>query len=187
MFCPNCGTEGTGNFCTNCGNPFNVQSAAPQIALRGKIQNVIDRRLCNALIKDAEPDFEAFLLFAEIVGLEEISKPIKSIKSTMSIAKKLLDGLWVGGTSYLTRDAIIFRPNLLNRILHKQDCSVVIPLNRISGITKRSGFVTQIIDIIVPQGTLSIRCYWPTSFIDAINSQISQLRGIDLNANPTGA
>lgn len=174
MFCPNCGAEGTGNFCTNCGHPLKGQSAAPEVAaLKDRLQSAIDKRLSNALIKDAEPDFEVFFAVSEVLGLGAGKGAVNSVSL---VAKKLVGGLWVGGTTYLADDAIIFRPNLLNRLVHKQDCSVIIPLHEITKVNKRFGIGTQIIDIGTLKGVLSIRCYWATSFAEAINSQIHKAR-----------
>jgi hypothetical protein len=129
-------------------------------------QSVLGKRLCNALIKDAEPDFDAFFAVTDMVGLGAAKKPVSAVSS---VAKKLFGGLWVGGTTYLTKDAIIFRPNFLNRLVHKHDCSVRIPLSEITDVEKRFGIGTKIIDISTSKGTLSVRCYWPTSFIKMIN------------------
>ena len=167
MFCPNCGTEGTGNFCTKCGCALKAPAGVPRSLPKDWTKNIIDKRLCNALIKDAEPDFDVFFNVANAVGLGAVKTPIGSV---VSVAKKLMGGLWVGGTTYLTKDAIVFRPNILNRLVHKQDCSVNIPLSEVTDVQKHFGFGTQIIDIKTLKGTLSIRCYWPTSFIDMINN-----------------
>ena len=169
MFCPNCGTEGTGNFCTSCGHALKRQAIVPEASLQDRPQNIIGKRLSNALIKDAEPDFGVFFDVADVVGLGAVKS---TLTAELSVFKKLMGGLWVGGTTYLTEDAIKFRPNLINRLLHKGDCSVSIPLGEITDVKKRFGIVTQIIDIITTKGTLSIRCYGSGSFFEMINAQI---------------
>ncbi len=167
MFCPNCGTEGTGNFCTSCGSALKSQANMPEECSQDWAQNIIGKRLCNALIKDAEVDFGLFFAVADAVHLGGVKN---SLSAVLPVFKKLMGGLWVGGTTYLTKDAVSFRPNLVNRFVHKQDCSVRIPLSEITDVQKRFGFFTQIIDIKTSKGVLCIRCYWPTSFIDMINN-----------------
>jgi hypothetical protein len=98
------------------------------------------------------------------------------VNAVTSVAKKLMGGLWVGGTTYLTEDAVIFRPNLLNRLVHKQDYSVSIPLSEITDVKKRFGIGTQIIDVKTSKGTLSFRCYWASSFLEMINQQLYNAR-----------
>jgi hypothetical protein len=148
-------------------------------------ENIIGKRLSNALIKDAVADFE---LFFKVVGLKRLgllAKPL--LNAQLSVFKKLMGGLWVGGTTYLTEDAVIFRPNRMNRLVHKGDCSVSIPLIEITDVKKRFGMVTQIIDITTSKGTLSVRCYRSSSFLEMIReqtqhdskSQITECRSAD--------
>jgi hypothetical protein len=62
VFCSNCGTEGTGNFCTKCGHPLKSAAIIADASDQKLRQNIIAKKLANALIKDAEPDFGAFLM-----------------------------------------------------------------------------------------------------------------------------
>lgn len=86
--------------------------------------------------------------------------------------KKLMGGLWVGGTVYLTEDAVEFHPNGLNRVVHKDpdSLSVVIPLRGITSVGTRFGIATQIIDIKTAIGTLSVRCYGAPGFAKKIEA-----------------
>jgi len=156
MFCPSCGTEGSGNFCMKCGYALKREGNAPSVPPENWAQNIIGKRLCNAFIKDAEVKAPFYA--------------ITSVNAVISDFKERMGGLWVGGATYLTKDAIIFRPNLVNRLIHKQDYSVRIPLSEIVAVQKRFGFVTQIIDIKTGKGIFSIRCFRPNSFIDMINN-----------------
>jgi hypothetical protein len=132
------------------------------------MQRILEKRVSNALIKDAVPDFEILFIVADMVGLEEIKNPLKL---TMAVTKKMMGGLWVGGTTYLTEDALVFRPNWANRFFHEGDCSVSIPLTDIVEVTKVPGLVTQIIDAKTAKGTLRFRCYRRDSFYDLILAQ----------------
>ena len=83
-----------------------------------KPDNVIARKMANALMKDAEMGDRASALLGAGGRLGT------------NAVKKLMGGLWVGGTTYLTTDAVEFHPNGLNRALHKDpdSMSVVLPL-----------------------------------------------------------
>ena len=131
-------------------------------------QNVIGKRRCNALIKDAEADFA----FAEgiTLGRVKLGDVNKTVGIILPVFKQLMGGLWVGGITYLTKDAVSFRPNFANRLVHKQDCSVEVPLGEITDVQERFGFFTKIIDIKTSKATLSIRCFSTASFIDMINN-----------------
>ncbi|MEO1554594.1 MAG: hypothetical protein AAFR82_11750, partial [Pseudomonadota bacterium] len=78
----------------------------------------------------------------------------------------------VGGTVYLTKDAVEFHPNGLNRMVHKDpdSLSVVLPLRGITGIETRFGLGTKIIDIKTAIGTLSVRCYGAPGFARKIEA-----------------
>ncbi|MEL6861059.1 MAG: hypothetical protein AAGL11_04415 [Pseudomonadota bacterium] len=125
-----------------------------------KPDNVIARKLANALMKDAEIGDRTQMVLGPGGRLGT------------NAVKKLMGGLWVGGTAYLTSDAVEFHPNGLNRAMHKDpdSLSVVLPLRSITGVETRFGIATQIIDIKTAIGTLSIRCYGAKGFADKIES-----------------
>ncbi len=125
-----------------------------------KPQNVIARKLANALMKDAE------------IGDRTQMALGPGGRLGTNAVKKLMGGLWVGGTAYLTSDAVEFHPNGLNRAMHKDpdSLSVVLPLRSITGVETRFGIATQIIDIKTAIGTLSIRCYGAKGFAEKIES-----------------
>jgi len=125
-----------------------------------KPENVIARKLANALMKDAE------------IGDRTQSLLGAGGRLGTNAIKKLMGGLWVGGTAYLTKDAVEFHPNGLNRAIHKdpESLSVVIPLRGITDVETRFGIGTQIIDIKTAIGTLSIRCYGAPGFAKKINA-----------------
>ncbi len=123
-------------------------------------KNVIARKLANALMKDAEIGDRTQRLLGP------------GGRFGTRAAKKLMGGLWVGGTAYLTEDAVEFHPNGMNRALHKdpESLSVVIPLRGITDVETRFGIATQIIDIKTAIGTLSIRCYGAPGFAKKIQA-----------------
>lgn len=125
-----------------------------------KPDNVIAKKLANALMKDAE--------IAE--GAQKMLGAGGRLGTTA--IKKLMGGLWVGGTAYLTEDAVEFHPNILNRALHSDPdaMSVVLPLRGITSVETRFGIGTQIIDIKTAIGTLSVRCYGASGFAKKIEA-----------------
>jgi len=125
-----------------------------------KPENVIAKKMANALMKDAEVTDHTNMLLGPGGRLGT------------NAVKKLMGGLWVGGTVYLTNDAIEFHPNGLNRVVHKdpESLSVVLPLRGITAVETRFGIATQIIDIKTAIGTLSVRCYGAAGFAKKINA-----------------
>lgn len=123
-------------------------------------KNVIARKMANALMKDAEIGDRTQMILGPGGRLGT------------NAVKKLMGGLWVGGTAYLTSDAVEFQPNGLNRAMHKdpESLSVILPLRSITAVETRFGIATQIIDIKTAIGTLSIRCYGAKGFADKINA-----------------
>jgi hypothetical protein len=123
-------------------------------------ENVVARKLANALMKDAEINDTTSLALGPGGRL-----------GTAAV-KKLMGGLWVGGTVYLTEDAVEFHPNGINRMVHKDPdaLSVVLPLRGISSVEMRQGVITQIIDINTAIGTLSVRCFGANAFAKKIDA-----------------
>jgi len=127
---------------------------------------VIEKKICNALIKDAKPNFNFYIVpFASngVAGMVIADAVIKSFK-------KMFDGLWVGGTVYMASDCVIFNPNSLNKMLHSNVGRIEIPRSDIVGVDKEFGLVTSIICIKTNNGILKIRCYGASSFIDKIKA-----------------
>ena len=123
-------------------------------------ENVIARKLANALMKDAEIGDTTALALGPGGRL-----------GTAAV-KKLMGGLWVGGTVYLTEDAVEFHPNGLNRAVHKDpdSLSVVLPLRGVTSVEMRQGILTPIIDINTAIGTLSVRCFGAKGFAEKIET-----------------
>ena len=118
----------------------------------------IDKRMANALMEEAR-----------IGGLGAMALGQPAGKG-LGLAEKLLGGLWVGGTAYLTRDTIEFWPNALNKVVHADGTidPVVIALTAISDVKFRKGIGTNIVDISTPELMLSIRAYNMPAFAEAI-------------------
>ena len=126
----------------------------------------IAKKTVNALITDAEVGFGAKFLVSA-TGLDVTETVLKGFKKAMG-------GLWVGGTATLYETKIAFRPNAMNKAVHAGDYSVEIPLDDVSDIQVRFGFVTKIIDIVTADGKLSIRCFGAPDFAAKIREQQSR-------------
>jgi len=124
------------------------------------------KKLCNALIKDANPKFLTYC-----VGGAGAAIPMKL---TLGIFKKVMGGLWVGGSVTLDNQMLIFKPNKINKLVHQEMSEIAIPLDSIMSATNRFGFVTGIVDIKTDSGVLSVRLYGAKKFAGKINSLLPQ-------------
>jgi hypothetical protein len=127
-------------------------------------QAVIEKKVCNALIQGAKPNFNLYLISPESFG---------------GPFNQMMDGLWVGGNIYLTDKSIIFKPNKLNAAMHTNIYTVKIPLEDITNVSKESRMFTDIVIINTAYGTLKFRCYKASDFMERINSQILKPISVD--------
>lgn len=125
-----------------------------------KPDNVLEKRLVNALIKGAEANVAANKLLGG------------AGKAGLAVVEKMMGGLWVGGTAYLTPTTVEFHPNALNKMFHKggDAMGVVVPLADVTSVEHRFGIATKIIDIETAEMTLSVRCYNSKTFAEAIEA-----------------
>lgn len=128
--------------------------------------NVIDKRLANALYRDASINSAS----GKLLG--------PSGKLGVKAVEKMMGGLWVGGTAYLTTDAVEFHANALNRLVHTPGSiePVVFPLAGIEDTAYRKATVTHIIDLVSGGRTLSIRGYNMRAFHAAISDAVDAAR-----------
>jgi hypothetical protein len=131
------------------------------------MDDAIATKVVNALIPEAEMGFAARF----IVGMTDAL----ATESVLDAAKKKKGGLWVGGTVIIQQRTLVFRPNWLNRLVHKAEYTVRIPLEEISKVNVRSAPVTKIIDVITREGEFSFRCYGAEAFADLIRRQLDEL------------
>lgn len=126
--------------------------------------DAIEKKTCNALIENAKPNFNAYLISLITGGVGGVV----AISAVLGGFKKMLGGLWVGGTTYLTKENIIFTPNKLNKMFQSNIDCLKIPLSDITSVRKEFGFITGIIRIDTENGTLKLRCYGSSEFMDKI-------------------
>jgi hypothetical protein len=82
-------------------------------------------------------------------------------------------GLWVGGRATLTTEALIFEPDMLNRLVHAKGTvpPVEIPIAQIKDAKRRFDLFMGLVDVYLAGGTFSLRCYSARAFAEAIRKQ----------------
>lgn len=128
--------------------------------------NVIDKRLANALYRDASINSAT----GHILGA--------SGKLGVKAVEKLVGGLWVGGNAYLTTEAVEFRANALNKLVHTPGSiePILFPLSDIESVAYREATITHIVDLSSHGRTLSIRGYNMRAFHAAISKAVDAAR-----------
>ena len=126
--------------------------------------NIVATKTVNALIPEAEMGFAAKFILDKA--------GVSATGPVLEVAKKLMGGLWVGGTVAIEERALVFRPNLLNRLVHKSEYTVTIPFKEIFQVNVRLGFVTKITDVVTADGRFSFRCYGAEAFADLLRKQL---------------
>lgn len=129
------------------------------------MENIAARKAVNALIQEAEIGSAAKFILDK-TGTSGASGAV------LDVAKKMMGGLWVGGTVTIGQKSLVFRPNWLNRLLHKAEYTVKIPYEKISQVNVRFGFVTRIVDVITGNCKFSFRCYGADAFADVLRKEI---------------
>ena len=86
------------------------------------------------------------------------------------VCNALIGRLWVGGNAFLYDDALEFRANWLNRLIHGRNISWSIPLKEMREVKVNYSFFTHIINIRTGNASFNIRCYGADGFANEINS-----------------
>jgi hypothetical protein len=161
MYCTNCGKPVERNFCTNCG--FQLTNGPTPAAQKQKAPTpsvLINDKWANALFENGEMN---------AIGKFLVSGP--GAKIGMEFVKKLTGGIWVGGTAFLYTDALIFKPNLVNKMVHAGDVSWRIPLEDVLDVATQWAIGTDIITIHTAEGKFKIRCWGAKTFAVQIDQQ----------------
>lgn len=116
---------------------------------------VLASKVANALFESIELSPAAIPLSGALMGV-------------LAGVKKYYGGLWVGGRATLTNSQLSFEANLINRLVHMGELSVVVPLEQIEEVTLEKGFLTNIIVVKTSKSTLRLRCYGADDFMQRI-------------------
>ena len=131
---------------------------------RNSTTDVIEKKTSNALIENATPNFNVYLISFATGGVGGVL----AMGAILGGANKIFKGLWVGGTTYLTKEKIIFEPNKLNNMFQSNIDQIQIPLSDINSVTREFGLITGIIRIDTKNGILKLRCYGSSEFMEKI-------------------
>ncbi len=128
----------------------------------------IDRRLVNALMPDARLAGGAGALIG-IAG-----------RAGLKAVEKTMGGLWVGGTAFLTANAVEFHANALNRMVHVGGsvAPVILPLADLTRVEDRAGIATRILDLETADTAISIRGYNMKRFATTIAEAARRAGGL---------
>lgn len=147
-------------------------AARVPVAKLGVPMEIIDKRLTNALIRDAQADITVLGAISSAVGTDLLQR---QLTAQFEHYRSAWGGLWVGGTTVLTADSVAFTQNSLNKLLHADDYSLVLPLSAITDVRMKKAFFTNIIELDTAGGTFCIRCYGAAKFADAIRAQAAKV------------
>jgi hypothetical protein len=126
---------------------------------------LIERKRCNALIAEAQPDFALYSAAAKAVGIDAQEPALSAVLKGF---RTFYGGLWVGGTAELTTTHLAFAPNVMNQLVHKGDYSWSVPLADIGELSFEFGLLSGIIRIATPRGTAKLRCFGAKGFLSRI-------------------
>ncbi|MEO1552507.1 MAG: hypothetical protein AAFR82_01140 [Pseudomonadota bacterium] len=106
--------------------------------------------------------------------MARISKMILGLDGQISakLSKKMIGGQWISGKAYLTNAGFEFHPGLLNRPFFKNMDELCLRLNwsEVTGLSKRFGMVSPIIDLNTATETHSIRCNGADEFLHRMDT-----------------
>ena len=141
---------------------------------------VIDTRLVNALIFNAQPSEKATESAARFAAdADEIASPSiasdngplsrmfpRILKGELNWLRRRQGGLWVGGKAILTKTDLSFTPNGLNSAFHAfpERLGWTVSLAAVIEVRVRRGVLTNIIEVQSAAGQVSIRCFGAKSF-----------------------
>jgi hypothetical protein len=114
-------------------------------------------------LSNAEPNAFATL----VLDMMEVDKVADA---AFALVRRMSGGLWVGGRTFLTTHRVVFVPNTMNRLVHNALPAIVLPLKAITRVDERFGFVTRIVDVSTPAGTLIVRCFKSAALAAAIRA-----------------
>jgi len=91
--------------------------------------------------------------------------------------RKMLGGLWVGGTVEITGDGLRFTANKMNQVMHKSGTiePVWIPMANIRSVTIPGGWITKIVAITHTGGEFRFRCYGARAVADQLQAYLASL------------
>lgn len=127
----------------------------------------IEKRFAQALLQGVKPGFVG----KRFLGLDG--------QISMKLAEKVAGGTWLNGEIFLTNDAVVFYPSVVDRTLVRKDSlpELQLLLAEIESVSFRKGALAKIMELITADLTLSARGLGMDSFADAIKARIGREGG----------
>ena len=96
----------------------------------------------------------------------------------LNSAKRIMGGLWIGGSCELYDDRLIIRPNGMNASAHKNISEIEVPFEFVEGFDLEKRLTTSIVRINFAGTFIRFRCWGAEKFI----SKIQQVVGYTANS-----
>lgn len=134
----------------------------------------IERRTttCQALMEAAEPNMIAKFLVGQEIGVPLVGGLVAG--KVFEWSKALTGGTWIGGSAYLTEDAVSFFPDMLNKLGFKNLETIHVPLTDVRRARFTMKNLQPAVAVETESATLWLSLYWkPKGFAEAINTAAS--------------
>jgi len=131
----------------------------------------IERRTttCQALMEAAEPNMIAKFLVGQEMGVPLVGGLVAG--KVFEWSKALTGGTWIGGSAYLTEDAVSFFPDMLNKLGFKNLETIHVPLTDVCRARFTMKNLQPAVAVDTESATLWLSLYWkPKGFAEAINT-----------------
>ena len=94
----------------------------------------------------------------------------------LNSAKKLMGGLWIGGSCELYDDKVIIRPNRMNVTVHKNISEIEIPFEFVESCELEKKLTTSIVRLNFAGTFIRFRCWGAQQFMYDIQQAVNNLK-----------
>jgi hypothetical protein len=136
---------------------------------------IIEEKAANALIEQVSPSAATYALAMAMTPEAPVSA-IVVMATTLTVAKKALGGLWVGGRVLLRQDELAFEPNRMNAALHQGVLTIRIPYSEVQSVERCGGVVSGKIRIVTELGAVLLRVFGADGFAERIRQLCPKLK-----------
>tara|TARA_Y100000052_G_scaffold27549_1_gene36158 strand:- start:6219 stop:6629 length:411 start_codon:yes stop_codon:yes gene_type:complete len=127
----------------------------------------LEKRLAQCLVKGIKPGFVG----RRFLGLDG--------QISMKLADSMVGGSWLNGEVFLTSDAVVFLPSILDRALVKKETipELRAPLSDLVDVHFRKGALAKILVLDTAEVSLSLRGLGMDRLAEAIRTQMNLQEG----------
>ncbi|MFJ4193368.1 hypothetical protein [Pseudomonas sp. NPDC089534] len=118
-------------------------------------EEILKSKLANFLVADAEMNDDEVADFYDDVGEGHVDV----LAGVLDAFKEAYGGLWVGGKVEVTQRAVRLSANAMNRAVQNGTMDIEVPMAAIRKVTVEGGFVTKIVRLDTPAGSVKFRCF----------------------------